>query len=134
MGFSENLENNLKSLEAREELDPAQIAREREQKEKDRKDRIAAAPFAEKLRTGAYTQNLLGAATSLGFRKRVKVHMAWIDSTLRLEARTLRLELQPTGKGVLARFLNDGKETHSEIIDLAGDPQPLATRWLDGLE
>ncbi|MBI4902207.1 MAG: hypothetical protein HY820_01140 [Acidobacteria bacterium] len=134
MGFSDNLENNLKSLEAREELDPMQFLRERERKENERKEKLAAAPFAEKLRTCAFTQNLLGLTTRLGFSKRVKVHMVWVDSGLRLEARNLRLELRPTGKGIRAHFYTDGQETQSEMIDLEGDAQPLAERWLAGLE
>jgi hypothetical protein len=134
MGFSENLENNLKSLESQEERDPQQIARELARKEAERRERVQAAPFAEQLRNGSYTQGLLAHATRIGFSHRVKVHIAWLDSTLRLEARNLRLELRPTAKGIQATQFADGNATSIEMVDVGTDPQLLATRWLSALQ
>lgn len=133
MSFSDNLENNLKSLEAQEERDPAQIAAERDRKETERQSRIAAAPFAEQLRTSAFTQDLLAHATRIGFTKRTKVYITWLDTTLRLEARTRRLELQPTAAGIVGHFIVDGEKQTAETIDLNGNAEALAQRWLDGL-
>ncbi len=134
MGFSENLENNLKSLEKQEERDPARVAEERARAERDRQQRIAAAPFAEQLRNGPYTQALLGHATRIGFMKRTKVHIVWIDTTLRLEAKNLRLELRPAPNGVAAHSMVDGVETSVQMLDLNGDAAVLAEQWLSRLE
>ena len=47
--------------------------------------------------------------------------MAWLGTTLRLEARDRRLELRPTANGVVAAYLENGGEVRSEPLDLAGD-------------
>lgn len=134
MGFNESLENNLKSLEAQEERDPVRVQEQRERAEQERKNRLAAAPFATKLRDGAFTQALLADATRIGFSKRVKVHIAWMDTTLRLEARNLRLELKPTVQGVVAHYSQDGQETDTAPLDLDGDAAVLAESWLARLQ
>lgn len=133
MGFSENLENNLKSLESREERDPASIAQEKQRRDSEREARLAAAPFAEQLKNGTFTQGLLGHATRLGFTKRAKVHITWLDTTLRLDARNLRLELRPTSGGIVAHQFVDGQETGHTPVDLTSDPEALASGWLGGL-
>ena len=130
MSYLDNLENQLKSLERQDERDPARIQEQRERAERERNNRIAAGPFAEQLRNSQFTQDLLAHATRLGFSKRAKVHISWIDTTLRLEAKHLRLELQPTAEGVVAHFLEDGAEAATETIDLNSDPGQLAARWL----
>jgi len=134
MSFSDNLENNLKSLEAQEERDPQAVMRQRERASEERRLKVAAGPYAQQLRTGEFTQALLGHATRLGFTKRTKVHIAWIDTSLRLEAKHLRLELRPTAQGVSAHFLNDGAETKQQMVDLNGDASALAQEWLAQLE
>ncbi|MCC6361903.1 MAG: hypothetical protein IT165_00170 [Bryobacterales bacterium] len=137
MGFSENLENNLKSLEAQEERDPAALERERARREEDKKRQSAAAPYVEQLRNGAFTQGLLAQATRIGFGKRTKVHIVWLETpamALRLDARNLRLELRPEPDGVEAHYFTDGVETGREKVDLGGDPAALAGRWLANLE
>ena len=95
MSFLDNLENNLKSLESREEAggsaEQQRIARERE-----RAQSLAAAPYAEKLKKGPFTAELLKQAARIGFEKRTKIQVAWLGSTLRLEARDRRVELRPT--------------------------------------
>jgi hypothetical protein len=133
VGFSENLENNLKSLESQEERDPAAIAQEKLRRESDRQARIAAGPYAEQLKSGAFTQGLLAHATRLGFGKRAKVHITWLDTTLRLDARNVRLELRPTGAGILAHQFVDGQPAGEFPVDLAGDPEALAKSWLETL-
>ncbi|MBI3209921.1 MAG: hypothetical protein HYZ37_13625 [Candidatus Solibacter usitatus] len=134
MSFLDNLENNLKSLESREERDPEQIRRDQERREAERQDRIRAAPFAAELRNGPFTQALLGHATRIGFSKRVKVNITWLDTTLRLDARDLRLELQPDAEGVVARHQLAGEELQSERIELKPDAAAaLAERWLSKL-
>jgi hypothetical protein len=130
MSFSDNLENNLKSLEAQEERDPQAVLRQRERADQERRDRVAAGPYAKQLRDGAFTQGLLAHATRLGFSKRTKVHIAWIETTLRLEAKNLRLELRPTAKGISAHFFEDGQETGQKLVDLESDPSALAHDWL----
>jgi sRNA-binding protein len=133
MGFSENLENNLKSLEAQEERDPAALERERARREQDKERQRAAAPYVEQLRNGAFTQGLLAQATRIGFGKRTKVHIVWLETpamALRLDARNLRLELRPVADGVEAHYFTDGVETGQEKVDLDGDPAALAGGWL----
>lgn len=133
MSYLDNLENQLKSLERQEERDPARILEERERAARERSKRMAAGPFAEQLRNGRFTQELLGHATRLGFAKRAKVHITWIDTTLRLEAKQLRLELQPTAEGVMAHFLEDGTEIGKTLVDLNGDAATLAEKWISKL-
>lgn len=133
MSYLDNLENQLKSLERQEERDPEKVARERQNKEAARQHALAAAPYANELRTGAFTQALLGHATRIGFKSRVKVQPVWMDTTLRLDARNLRLELRPTPEGVRAHRFKDGVEISNDMVDLAGDAEAFASRWLADL-
>jgi hypothetical protein len=126
MSFLDNLENNLKALEGREERDPG----ERRRRDAEQEQARAAAPWAEKLRTSGYTQELLGRATQAGYRQRTKVHIAWLGSTLRLEARDRKLDLRPTPDGVVAVFLEDSTEVRSQPVNLDGDPAELVEAWL----
>lgn len=128
MSFLDNLESNLKNLESRDET---AAQRERERRDHEASSARAAAPFAEKLRTSAFTAGLLDHATRLAFQKRTKVHIAWLGTTLRLEARNRRLELRPTPAGVLAVFIEDGSEISSKSVDLDSDPAALAREWLN---
>jgi hypothetical protein len=129
MSFLDNLENNLKSLESQEE---GKEAAERAQRVRDaeKASAKAAAPWAEELKKGPFTVELLKQAARIGFSLRLKVHVAWLGTTLRLEARDRRLELRPTAAGVLAAYLENGVETRSEPLDLGGDPGELVRRWL----
>ena len=126
MGFLDNLEDSLKSLESREERDPG----ERKRQEDDRARVLAAAPWAEKLKSSEYTQKLFDEAALAGHRIRAKVYMAWIDTTLRLEAKGRRLELRPTAKGIVAEFVQPDGETRIEDLDLNGNPKELLGKWL----
>src|SRR5579863_7470001 len=129
MSFLDNLENNLKSLESQEEgkeaADRAQRARELE-----RSNAQAIAPFAEELRKSPFTSAVLTQAARVGHSLRIKVHVAWLGSTLRLEARERRMELQPTAKGIVAVYIEKGREARSEPLDMTGDPEQLIRQWL----
>ena len=129
MGFLDNLENNLKAMEGREE-GAAGREQEHRQKESDRRNALAAAPYAERLQSGPFTQKLLEHATVAGHKVRTKVHFVWIGTTLRLEARNRKLELRPNAEGVTAVFLEDGRELRSTTADLDGDPAPLVDELL----
>ena len=129
MSFLDNLENNLKSLESseqgKEDAERAQRARENE-----RAQAQAVAPFAEELKKSPYTAELLKQAARVGFSLRTKVHIAWLGSTLRLEARDKRLELRPTPQGILAAYIENGQERRTEPCDFTGSPEDLVRRWL----
>jgi hypothetical protein len=127
VSFLDNLENNLKALESQEQggVDDGR------KREADRARALAAAPWAEKLKKGAFTQNLMGLATRAGFARRVKVHLVWIGTSLRLEAGNQRLELRPMPDGVKAIFRDGLTETREEPVDLAANPQKLVTAWME---
>ncbi|HTA44141.1 MAG TPA: hypothetical protein VK789_16940 [Bryobacteraceae bacterium] len=125
MSFLDNLENNLKTLESRD--DGVDDTRRRE---KDRGRALAVGPWAERLKREPYAQTLMRDATIAGRSRRTKVNLAWIDTTLRLEARGHRLELRPTPEGVRAVFLHEGKDIADEPVDLAGDPAKLTNKWM----
>jgi hypothetical protein len=129
MSFLDNLENNLKSLESQDE---GREGAERQQQERERNwaGAQAVAPYAEQLKKGPYTEELLKQAARIGFSMRTKVHVAWLGSTLRLEARERRLEFRPTPSGVVAVEIDQNRETRVEPIDLAGSPEDLLRRWL----
>lgn len=129
MSFLDNLENNLKSLESREEGKDAAEQQQRA-RERERADTQAAAPYAEELKKGPFTAELLKQAARVGFEKRTKVHIAWLGSTLRLEARERRLELRPTASGIQAVYLEDGRETRSEPLDWKTSAEDFVRRWL----
>jgi hypothetical protein len=126
MSFLDNLENSLKSLESREERDPG----EQRRKEDERSRARAAAPWAEKLKTSAYTQQLFEQTAIAGHRIRTKIYLAWIDSTLRLEAKGRRLELQPTPDGIKASMVEEDGTSRTESLDLGGKPEDLLDKWL----
>jgi len=118
MSFLDSLENNLKALESREEQDPEKIKRDRESRDAEISASLALAPLAEALKSGAFTESLM-------------VRFTWIGSDLRLEAKEKRLELRPGLKGVTAHYFVYGEETRQEPVDLNGDAEGLARRWLE---
>ncbi len=133
MSFLDNLENNLKSLESQEE---GQESAERQQRDRERAKAgaQASAPYAEALKKGPYTQELLKQAARIGFAMRTKVHVAWLGPILRLEARERRLELRPTPAGVVAVEIDPNRETREEPVNLQGNPEELLRRWLTPAE
>ena|SRR5579863_5504453 len=126
MSFLDNLEDNLKALESRDEggLD------ENKRRDRDRELAIAAAPWAERLKREPFAQKLMQQATVAGRKSRTKVNLMWIGTTLRLEARGHRLELRPGPKGVSAVFLTGSEEVRQEPVDLAADPAKLTSKWM----
>jgi hypothetical protein len=129
MSFLDNLENNLKSLESQEEGKES-AERSRRARETQKAFEQAAAPWADKLKKGPFTAELFKQAARAGFALRLKVHVAWLGTTLRLEARDRRLELRPTANGVVAAYLENGVEVRSEPLDLDGDAGEFVRRWL----
>jgi hypothetical protein len=126
MSFLDNLENNLKALESRDEGGVDQSGR----RDREREIAIAAAPWAERLKREPFAQTLMQHATLAGRPRRIKVHLMWIGTMLRLEARGHRLELRPGAKGVAAVFLRGTEEVRQEPVDLSGDPQNLVGEWM----
>lgn len=136
MSFLDNLENNLKALEGRDEggID------ERARRDADLKQAKAAAPWADKLKSSSWTKNLMGIATRAGYERRIKVNLIWIGTSLRLEARGQRLELRPVPDGVRAVFQRatnteannaaPNEESRVEIINLEEDPRQLVNDWM----
>ena len=131
MSFLDNLENNLKALESRDERNPEALAREAAAREAARTVALEIAPYAEALRNGPFKDGLLSACRNIGHRRRVLVRPVWVDSTLRLEAGAKKLELRPTPGGVLAFFSEGGTEREGIPIDLSSDPVELAEKWLE---
>jgi hypothetical protein len=129
MSFLDDLENNLKSLESSEQgKDDAERAHRA--RESERAEAQAVAPFAEQLKKSPFTAELLTQAARVGFSLRTKVHIAWLGSTLRLEARDKRLELRPTPQGIVAGYIENGQETRTEACDLNSSAEDLVRRWL----
>jgi hypothetical protein len=130
MSFLDNLENNLKSLESQDNANQ-DGARQQRSRESQRATAQAAAPFAEQLKKGPYTAELLRQAARIGHALRVKVHIAWLGANLRLEARERRLELRPTPKGIFAVWIENNRETRTEPVDLGGQPEQMLREWLN---
>src|SRR5579863_3094399 len=130
MSFLDNLEDNLKALESRDEggLD------ENRRRDRERELAIAAAPWAERLKREPFAQNLMQQATIAGRRSRTKVNLMWIGTTLRLEARGHRLELRPGPKGITAVFLRGAEEVTQQLVDLSSDPSALTSQWMAVLD
>ena len=129
MSFLDSLENNLKSLESQQE-GRTDVERQQLERERNRAKAQATAPYAEELKKGPDTAELLKQAARLGHSMRLKVHIAWLGSTLRLEARGRRLELRPAPDGVAAVWLEENRETRTDRVDLGGNPETLLREWL----
>jgi len=128
MSFLDSLEDNLKNLE-RQDFG-ARHNRDRQQMDSERAKAMAAAAHAEQLRKDPYTAELLKQVTRLSHAIRTKVNLAWIGTTLRLEARGRRLELRPTSTGVVAAFIEGNREVRTAPLDLGSNPEDLAREWL----
>jgi hypothetical protein len=126
MDFLDNLENSLKNLEAREERDPQAEKR----KSEERARTLAIGPWAEKLKSSSFTSSLFDKAAVAGHRLRTKIYVAWLDTTLRLEAKGRKLDLEPTPDGIRATFLEPDGSTSQQPVDLDSDPDALLQAWL----
>ena len=125
VSFLDNLEDNLKALESLEKGGLDNNGR----REAERARAIAAAPWAERLKNAAYVRTLMRDLTRAGFARRMKVHFVWMGTTLRVEARGQRLELEPTPDGVVAVFPD-----RRVAVDLEGTPDALMQEWLAMLD
>jgi len=133
MSFLDNLENNLKALESREEKDPEKVKREQERREADRTATLLRAPHFDALKNSAFTSELLTHCRTIGHGQRVLVRFTWIGESLRLDAKSKRMELTPTAEGIMAVFSLDGTQTGRETVaPQADDAGALARRWLMG--
>jgi len=133
MSFLDNLENDLKALENREERDPEKVRRDQERREAERTAALLRAPHAEALRTSPFTAELLTQCRVIGHGQRVLVQFTWLGESLRLDAKEKRMELTPTADGITAVLSLHGKETRREDVDLeTDDAAALAGRWLRG--
>ena len=133
MSFLDNLENDLKALENREERDPEKVRRDQERREAERTAALLRAPYAEALRTSPFTAELLTQCRVIGHGQRVLVQFTWLGESLRLDAKEKRMELTPAADGITAILSLQGKEIRREGVDLeADDPAALAGRWLSG--
>jgi len=130
MSFLDNLENNLKALESRDQggLD------ERGRREAERERAKASAPWADQLKKAAWTQALMQKVTRAGHQRRIKVNLLWIGTTFRLEALGHRMELRPQPAGIIAVFLQGPQELEQQEVDLAGDPEKLILEWMQILD
>lgn len=128
MSFLDNLENNLKALENREERDPEQVKRLREQREAEKSRALLIAPNVAELKNGAFTQQLLNECVVLGHKARTKVHITWLGDVLRLQAKENRLELVPTPAGIEARLFDGDQQVSSELVDFASPASELAAK------
>ena len=133
MSFLDNLENDLKALENREERDPEKVKRDQERREADRTSALLRAPHAEALRTSPFTSELLTQCRTIGHAQRVLVQFTWLGESLRMDAKAKRMELTPTAEGINALLSVNGEETerfavHPERDDAAA----LVKRWLTG--
>ena len=128
MSFLDNLENNLKALENRDERE---TGRDRAAQEARKAKARELAPVVDALRQTPFTGDLIAACRVAGHARRIMVRPTWIDTVFRLEAGTRKLELQPTPEGVQVVFFEDGAETAREKLDLKkAKAQKLAERWL----
>ena len=129
MSFLDNLENNLKALENREEggID------ESRRRDADRERVLAVAPWAERLKASPFTSEVMKRASLAGRERRIKVNLIWLGTTLRLEARDQRLEFRPEPDGIIAVFMNGNEELRREPVDLAASPDPLIASWMTTL-
>jgi hypothetical protein len=126
MGFLDNLENSLKSLESQEERSPDEARR----RDAERTRSLATAPWANRLKESEYTKALFEKAAVRGHRLRSKIYMAWFDPNLRLETRGRVLELKPTSDGVVAEYAEAEGNAQREPIDLSSDPDELLEHWI----
>jgi hypothetical protein len=131
MSFLDNLENNLKALEREDERDPEKQRREQERRATERTAALQRAPHVETLKNSQFTMNLLGQCRAIGHGQRVLVQFTWLGETLRLDAKTKRMELVPTPEGIVAIFSVNGSETaRTNVNPQTDDPANLARGWL----
>jgi hypothetical protein len=130
MSFLDNLEDSVKAAEGRDEGGTDNTAR----RDAERNAARASAGSAERLKRDPWTQKLMQQATQAGYQRRMKVNLAWIGTTLRLEWRGQRLELRPTPQGINAVFGRGLDDLEIEKADLDANPAALISKWMAILE
>lgn len=131
MSFLDNLENNLKALEKQDERDPEKRHREHERRETERTAALLRAPHVETLKKSQFTMDLLTECRTIGHGQRILVQFTWLGETLRLDAKTKRMELIPTPEGIVAVLSVDGAEkARISVNPQSDDPAILARAWL----
>jgi hypothetical protein len=131
MSFLDNLEDNLKALENRDEKNPEKLKQDRQRIEAERSAAQQRAPYAEALKNSAFTSELLTQCRAIGHGLRVLVRFTWVGETLRLDAKEKRMDLIPTPEGVIAVISARGTELRREKVDFeSADPAALACAWL----
>ncbi|HEX3880996.1 MAG TPA: hypothetical protein VHW24_28640 [Bryobacteraceae bacterium] len=131
MSFLDNLENNLKALENREQADPEKARRDHEKREAERASALLRAPHAAALKNSLFTSQLLTQCRTIGRGQRVLVQFTWIGESLRLDAGPKRLELMPTADGITAVSSANGAEIGRSMVNVeSDDAEALAKRWL----
>jgi len=131
MSFLDDLENNLKALERQDEKDPEKLKREHERREAERTAALLRAPHVETLKNSQFTMDLLAQCRAIGHGQRVLVQFTWLGETLRLDAKTKRMELVPTPEGIVAVFsVNGSEKARTNVKPQIDDPSSLAQRWL----
>ncbi len=128
MSFLDNLENSLNSLEKGSEREEG--GREQARRKLELANQAAIAPWAERLKKSAYTEELLKTATREGFKLRTKVYISWSEAGLRLEARERRMLVQPTASGIEALFFWNNEQCGARAVGLESDPADLVRDWL----
>jgi hypothetical protein len=127
MGFLDNLESDLKSLEKQEERDPAAQKR----RNAERASELAVAVWAERLKKSPYAQDVLAEAARLSHQIRSRIQVTWMDTGLKLALKERRLELRPTADGIVAVFLRDGKEEKTVLVDLNANGSASVNDWFN---
>ena len=131
MSFLDNLENNLKNMESAEEGKESAACGSTVRANRSVRAAKRSLRGPRSWKKSPFTGELLKQAARVGFSLRVKVHIAWLGTALRLEARGRRLELRPTPSGIVAAYLEGQRETRTEPVDLAaGIPESLVRGWL----
>src|ERR1700735_5285859 len=132
MSYLDNLENNLKALENREERDPEKLKREQDRREAERTAALLRAPYADALKNSPFTTELLTQCRAIGHGQRVLVQFTWLGEKLRLDAKSKRMELEPMAEGIVAIFTVSGEETGRAKVDPSkDDAAALAKQWLE---
>jgi hypothetical protein len=130
MSFLDNLEDSVKAMESRAEVDPEEARKRQAARQAEKAAAVAVQPQADQLRHGPFTASLLNHCAVIGHGLRTKVQITWVGTTLRLQAKEKKLELRPTAEAIIAVFFQNDQEIKSEPLDLNSDPEQLAKTWL----
>jgi hypothetical protein len=96
---------------------------------------MAIAPWAAQLKDSEFTKVLLEKCAQTGHRLRTKIYVAWLDTTLRLEAKGRKLDLEPTAEGIRANFVRAERRSITQKRGFEWRPRRVTARlaWLNCL-